>query len=124
MDQDALRMNMSADKAESAYQHRTDVEMRTCPELQPGDCLFFNRRLLHRGGGNATSQDRTVLLLQAIMPFGVKMEVVDAEGIREKLEKSEEFARLSAEEKEVLLYRFSGPRFPRDLDAAEVAEKN
>eukprot|EP00392_Amoebophrya_sp_AT5.2_P001870 g1875.t1 len=132
VDRDAMQLNIGADikvKGDSnalcvSVQHRAEAEMRTCPDLEPGDCLFFNRRLLHRGGGNTTSADRSVLLLQAIMPFGVKMEVVDAEAIREKLEQSEEFGRLSEDEKEVLLYRFSGPRFPRDLDAAEVGAKN
>ncbi|CAD7937292.1 unnamed protein product [Amoebophrya sp. A120] len=59
----------------------------TCPELEPGDCLFFNRKLAHRGGGNETAQDRTVVLLQAIMPFGVKMEVVDSDLVIDKLKK-------------------------------------
>ena len=48
-----------------------------CPTLRPGDVLFFNRKLLHRGGANETDKVRTVILLQAIMPFGVKMEALD-----------------------------------------------
>ena len=45
--------------------------------VKKGSCIFFNRKLLHQGGANYSDQPRTALLLQAIMPFGVKMEAME-----------------------------------------------
>lgn len=53
--------------------------------LERGDVLLFNRKLLHRGGENTSDTPRTALLLQAIMPFGVKMEQLDSKGVVGKL---------------------------------------
>lgn len=39
--------------------HRESVPM----EMSPGDCLFFNTRLLHRSGGNRTDGHRRVITL-------------------------------------------------------------
>ena len=47
--------------------------------MKKGSCIFFNRKLLHQGGANHSEKPRTVLLLQAIMPFGVKMETMENE---------------------------------------------
>ena len=47
--------------------------------MKKGSCIFFNRKLLHQGGANHSDKPRTALLLQAIMPFGVKMEMMENE---------------------------------------------
>ena len=45
--------------------------------VKKGSCILFNRKLLHQGGANHSDKPRTALLLQAIMPFGVKMEYME-----------------------------------------------
>ena len=44
------------------------------PTLKRGDVVFFNRRLVHRAGANTGASPRTMVLLQAVMPFGLGME--------------------------------------------------
>lgn len=117
--------------------------------VKKGSCIFFNRKLLHQGGANHSGGPRTALLLQAIMPFGVKMEHMEndqayenlikyaemraAENIRdldnsdedeETIAIKEKYFGLSQWSREKLHYRLHGPRFPRDMDAASVGEKN
>ena len=114
--------------------------------MKKGSVVLFNRKLLHQGGANYSDKPRTALLLQAIMPFGVKMESMECQETYQRLmmeaEKRRNEIRLSIEEdistkeiiekyfglsealKEKLHYRLHGPRFPRDMDAAAVEEKN
>ena len=118
--------------------------------MKKGSCIFFNRKLLHQGGANYSDQPRTALLLQAIMPFGVKMEGMETEETADNLMKyisenkaspcsdiklegfteeevnsvKEKYFGDSNSVREILHYRLHGPRFPRDMDAAEVGEKN
>ena len=115
------------------------------------------RKVLHQGGANHSAQPRTTLLLQAIMPFGVKMETMETEetftrlaafaetrardrwggvmrnteeetGAAEMAEEErklrEKYGRLRSSVREKLHYRLHGPRFPRDMDAADIGEKN
>eukprot|EP00933_Yihiella_yeosuensis_P028856 TRINITY_DN22646_c2_g1_i1.p1 TRINITY_DN22646_c2_g1~~TRINITY_DN22646_c2_g1_i1.p1 ORF type:complete len:367 (+),score=36.58 TRINITY_DN22646_c2_g1_i1:38-1138(+) len=104
------------------------------PALEPGDVLFFNRKVLHRGGANSTDKPRTALLLQAVMPFGAKMECLDAETVWEKLQRWYEaeiqkgsagtIKKLSDSELRKVKFRLTGHTFPRDLEEAAVEEKN
>lgn len=107
--------------------------------------------MLHQGEKNYSEKPRAALLLQAIMPFGVKMEAMETEEtwknlvkfVEEKVEKMngngngkdededdevkkvrEKYFGVSKQLKELLHYRLHGPRFPRDMDAASVEEKN
>ena len=114
------------------------------------------RKVLHQGGANHSALPRTALLLQAIMPFGVKMETMETEetftrlaafaetrardrwgtvmrnteeetGAAEMAEERklrEKYGRLRSSVREKLHYRLHGPRFPRDMDAADIGEKN
>ena len=120
-------------------------------KVRKGSCILFNRKLLHQGGANYSDRPRTALLLQAIMPFGVKMERMECEGTVDRLmeyilenKASKEYTekkvgRFTEEEvhlvkekyfgdskslREILRYRLHGPRFPRDMDTTEVGEKN
>ena len=96
--------------------------------LEKGDVLLFNRKLLHRGGENRSDKPRTALLLQWIMPFGVKMESLDSKGVINKLSgylhevvNSDNQQNINAElarsckengqEWRTLKYRFTGPTF-------------
>ena len=119
--------------------------------VKKGSCIFFNRKLLHQGGANHSEKPRTALLLQAIMPFGVKMETMETEKTVDHLMEyvlgletpkfatkalagtkypEEEIRRLKekyfrqSDLRDLLHYRLHGPRFPRDMDAASVGEKN
>ena len=114
------------------------------------------RKVLHQGGANHSAQPRTALLLQAIMPFGVKMETMETEetftrlaafaearardrwgtvmrnteeetgaaAMAEERKLREKYGRLRSSVREKLHYRLHGPRFPRDMDAADIGEKN
>ena len=114
------------------------------------------RKVLHQGGANHSAQPRTALLLQAIMPFGVKMEMMETEEtftrlaafaetrardrwgsvmrnteeepaaaeMAEERKLREKYGRLRSSVREKLHYRLHGPRFPRDMDAADIGEKN
>ena len=117
--------------------------------VKKGSCILFNRKLLHQGGANHSDKPRTALLLQAIMPFGVKMEYMENDQAYDNLIKyvesraakkivdqdnndedegtiavKEKYFGLSQWSREKLHYRLHGPRFPRDMDAASVGEKN
>ena len=119
--------------------------------VKKGSCIFFNRKLLHQGGANHSEKPRTALLLQAIMPFGVKMETMENEQTLDHLMEyvmgletpklatttltgnkypDEEIRRVKekyfgqSDLRDLLHYRLHGPRFPRDMDAASVGEKN
>ena len=119
--------------------------------MKKGSCIFFNRKLLHQGGANHSDKPRTALLLQAIMPFGVKMEMMENEEALDHLMEyvlgletskivsktlggskysNEEMRRVKekyfgqSDLRDLLHYRLNGPRFPRDMDAADVGEKN
>ena len=119
--------------------------------MKKGSCIFFNRKLLHQGGANHSEKPRTALLLQAIMPFGVKMEMMETEKTVDHLMEyvsglqtpkvatkslggskfpDEEISRVKkkyfgySDLRDLLHYRLYGPRFPRDMDAAPVGEKN
>jgi len=119
--------------------------------VKKGSCIFFNRKLLHQGGANHSEKPRTALLLQAIMPFGVKMEMMETEKTVDHLMEyvsglqtpkvatkslggskfpDEEISRVKkkyfgySDLRDLLHYRLYGPRFPRDMDAAPVGEKN
>ena len=120
-------------------------------KVKKGSCILFNRKLLHQGGANHSDKPRTVLLLQAIMPFGVKMELMENEKTLDHLMEyvqrlhkprfatktlvgtkypEEEIQRVrekyfgQSELRDLLDFRLHGPRFPRDMDAASVGEKN
>merc|ERR1712168_791841 len=95
----------------------------------------------------AGAKPRAALLLQAIMPFGVKMEAMETEEtwknlvkfVEEKVKMNgngkdededdevkkvrEKYFGVSKQLKELLHFRLHGPRFPRDMDAASVEEK-
>ena len=121
-------------------------------KVKKGSCIFFNRKLLHQGGANYSDKPRTALLLQAIMPFGVKMEQMETEDTTDNLmeyflqtkaakysvsdlkdstfteeqikKAKEKYFKEANSVREILHYRLHGPRFPRDMDAASVGEKN
>ena len=85
-------------------------------------------------------------IYQAIMPFGVKMETMETEQTWSNLVQYAEerasdrkcslsfnleerkvldkYLGVSKSLREKLHYRLHGPRFPRDMDAASVKEKN
>ena len=49
--------------------------------LNQGDILFFNRRLIHQGGANKSSERRNALILQYVCLWGVGQEILNMEKI-------------------------------------------
>lgn len=133
-------------KSKNFYEAVQDYIVQTT--VKKGSCIFFNRKLLHQGEKNYSEKPRAALLLQAIMPFGVKMEAMETEEtwknlvkfVEEKVKMNgngkdededdevkkvrEKYFGVSKQLKELLHFRLHGPRFPRDMDAASVEEKN
>eukprot|EP01084_Bolivina_argentea_P275434 469731_1 len=83
-------------------------------DLQQGDFLIFNRRLIHRGGKNISDKRRNSLIMQCIWLWGVGQEIIDYDEVYSCLEKSDTFKGLSDEEKEVFLTRLNPP-YPADI---------
>ena len=55
-------------------------------ELAQGDCLLFNRRLVHRGGHNVSAVRRNSLITQHVWLFGVGQHATDAALVERQLE--------------------------------------
>lgn len=54
-------------------------------ELNQGDVLLFNRRLVHRAGCNKSLSRRNSLIVQHVMLFGIGQHAFDVEAIRRNL---------------------------------------
>ena len=54
-------------------------------ELQQGDALVFNRRLIHRGGANYSQKRRNALIMQYVWLWGVGQEILEVNSIIPKL---------------------------------------
>ena len=54
-------------------------------KLDQGDVLFFNRRLVHRGGANGSQKRRNALIMQYVWLWGVGQEILDVNVIVPKL---------------------------------------
>lgn len=78
-------------------------------ELQKGDFLIFNRRLIHRGGKNTTSFRRNSLIMQCVWLWGIGQEIIDAAKITAQLERGARYPAMSEEEKKTLQLRLSAP---------------
>jgi len=49
--------------------------------LEQGDILFFNRRLIHRGGANMSQKRRNALIMQYVCLWGVGQELINMKSI-------------------------------------------
>ena len=54
-------------------------------QLDQGDVLIFNRRLIHRGGANKSSTRRNALILQYVSLWGVGQEILNVNSILSSL---------------------------------------
>lgn len=54
-------------------------------ELDTGDVLFFNRRMVHRGGANISSDPRNSLILQCVHLWAIPQESYDYEKVKKSL---------------------------------------
>mmetsp|Transcript_45627 Transcript_45627/g.67288 ORF Transcript_45627/g.67288 Transcript_45627/m.67288 type:complete len:312 (-) Transcript_45627:60-995(-) len=64
-------------------------------DLKQGDVLFFNRRLVHRGGHNQSTKRRNALIFQNVWLFGVGQHEFDQEHIRKHITDEEFLERIS-----------------------------
>eukprot|EP00037_Helgoeca_nana_P037782 m.17649 g.17649 ORF g.17649 m.17649 type:complete len:383 (+) comp9396_c0_seq2:248-1396(+) len=76
-------------------------------ELNQGDVLLFNRRLVHRGGKNISSCRRNSLIMQAVYLFGVGQHLTDVELVKSNLKVT--LDSLSPERKKEFLLRLCCP---------------
>merc|ERR1719370_1713031 len=81
--------------------------------LNQGDILIFNRGLCHRGGKNMSDKRRNSLIMQCVWLWGVGQEIIDLEKVLENLKRSENWKRMSEQEKEVFKLRLKAP-YPLD----------
>lgn len=82
--------------------------------LEKGDILIFNRGLCHRGGKNTTNTPRNALILQCVWLWGIGQEIIHYDEIKEKIEKTESYKKLSEFEKKNVLQRLKSP-YPIDV---------
>ena len=73
--------------------------------------LFFNRRLIHRGGENISDHRRNSLILQCVNLFAVPQEEYDHQKVIENISECFEFNTMSDKQQEEFLYRLKQP-FP------------
>jgi len=80
--------------------------------LEKGDILVFNRRLVHRGGKNTSNYRRNSLIIQGVNLFSIPQEIFNYDAVLTNIENSNEYNRMSSEEKEFFLLRLKQP-YPR-----------
>ena len=69
--------------------------------LEQGDVLFFNRRLIHRGGANGSGKRRNALIIQYVWLWGVGQEIINEKSIvTALLQLREKFESEAGDEKE------------------------
>jgi len=83
-------------------------------DLQQGDFLIFNRRLVHRGGANLSDQRRNSLILQCVWLWGIGQEIMEYDELMESLKDSQEFNNLNEREKEIFSIRLKPP-YPANI---------
>eukprot|EP00038_Savillea_parva_P016583 m.17272 g.17272 ORF g.17272 m.17272 type:complete len:391 (-) comp3477_c0_seq2:305-1477(-) len=76
-------------------------------ELNQGDVLLFNRRLVHRGGKNISSQRRNSLIMQAVYLFGVGQHLTDTTFVCANL--TSQLKALTPEQRKEFLLRICAP---------------
>jgi ectoine hydroxylase-related dioxygenase (phytanoyl-CoA dioxygenase family) len=81
--------------------------------LEQGDVLLFNRRLIHRGGHNMSNLNRNSLIIQYVWLFGLQQHKHNYQQIYENLISSNAFQSLTDENKKNLLLRIKQP-YPID----------
>ena len=86
-------------------------------ELEQGDFLIFNRRLVHRGGKNISAKKRNSLIMQCVWLWGVGQEIIEYNKVLEYLKECKEFNELNESEKETFLTRLKPP-YPADIKIA------
>mmetsp|Transcript_7064 Transcript_7064/g.11655 ORF Transcript_7064/g.11655 Transcript_7064/m.11655 type:complete len:261 (-) Transcript_7064:156-938(-) len=83
-------------------------------DLEQGDFLIFNRRLVHRGGKNISNKRRNSLIMQCVWLWGVGQEIIEFDKVMQYVEQSEEFKKLSQAQKEKFLIRLQPP-YPANI---------
>ena len=82
--------------------------------LDKGDILVFNRRLVHRGGYNASNSRRNSLILQCVHLWSIPQELHPYEEIECRIKESSLYKQMSQVEREELLLRVHQP-YPRNV---------
>lgn len=83
-------------------------------ELFKGDVLFFNRRIVHRGGHNQTKYRRNSLIVQYVWSWGVGQEMIDFENVYKNIQNCKRFQEMDNNKKREFLMRFKF-HYPTDV---------
>ena len=78
-------VDLAISKGSKFYEGLEKAGMFVNVELDQGDVLIFNRRLIHRGGANQSDRRRNALIMQYVWLWGVGQEILDIDTIVPKL---------------------------------------
>lgn len=81
--------------------------------LEKGDVLFFNRRLIHRGGKNISNNRRNSLIMQKVWMFGLGQHKINSKLIIDNLKKCNSYNNMKENEKKDFNLRLNHP-YPID----------
>merc|ERR1719450_1094739 len=84
--QNIVDADLAVKKGSSFYEGLENSGLFQNVKLNQGDVLFFNRRLIHRGGANKSQQRRNALILQYVWLWGVGQEIFNNEIILDAIE--------------------------------------
>ena len=78
-------VDLAISKGSKFYEGLEKAGMFVNVELDQGDVLIFNRRLIHRGGANQSERRRNALIMQYVWLWGVGQEILNVDEIVPKL---------------------------------------
>ena len=108
--------DLAIKKGSIFYEHLEESGLFENVVLEQGDVLFFNRKLVHRGGANNSMKRRNALIMQYVWLWGVGQENMDGKNIVKCLKKFKEDIKKEnseCEEFQDLLLRIEPP-YPKD----------
>ena len=78
-------LDLAITKESSFYNMLEGMSLFRNVQLDQGDVLIFNRRLIHRGGANKSDTRRNALILQYVSLWGVGQEILNVNSILSSL---------------------------------------
>ena len=113
-------VDLAISKGSKFYERLEKAGMFVNVELDQGDVLFFNRRLIHRGGANRSERRRNALIMQYVWLWGIGQEILNIDYIVPKLmevhkntKKEEEDQKQFREDFKDFIVRINPP-YPKD----------
>ena len=78
-------LDLAITKESSFYNMLEGMSLFRNVQLDQGDVLIFNRRLIHRGGANKSDNRRNALIIQYVSLWGVGQEILNVNSILSSL---------------------------------------